>query len=107
MSEFTYQRLDKKNYTNEDIKKIIKDNDVRFIKLQFVDMNGHVKNLSIPASHIDRALNNDMMLDGSSIKGFRSIETSDMFFYPDKNTFEILPWRNEEGYQSARIICDI
>lgn len=107
MSEFTYQRLDKKKYTNEDIKQMIKENNVRFIKLQFVDMNGHVKNLSIPAQHIDRALNNEIMLDGSSIKGFRSIETSDMFFYPDKNTFEILPWRNEEGYQSARIICDI
>ncbi len=107
MSEFTYRRLDKKEYTSEDIKRMIEENNVRFIKLQFVDMNGQVKNLSIPASHIDRALNNDMMLDGSSIKGFRSIETSDMFFYPDKNTFEILPWRNEEGYQSARIICDI
>jgi glutamine synthetase len=86
MSEFNYQRLDKKNYTNEDIKRIIEENDIKFIKLQFVDMNGHVKNLSIPASHIDRALNNDMMLDGSSIKGFRSIETSDMFFVPDRKT---------------------
>lgn len=107
MGEFKYKRLDKKEYTDEDIKRIIEENNIKFIKLQFVDMNGQVKNLSIPASHIDRALNNDMMLDGSSIKGFRSIETSDMFFYPDKNTFEILPWRNEEGYQSARIICDI
>ena len=107
MSEFTYRRLDKKEYTNEDIKNMIEENNVKFIKLQFVDMNGQVKNLSIPASHVDRVLNNDIMLDGSSIKGFRSIETSDMFFYPDKNTFEILPWRNEEGYQSARIICDI
>lgn len=107
MKKFTYQRLDKKNYTDEDIKKMIEEHNVKFIKLQFVDMNGQVKNLSIPASHVDRALNNDIMLDGSSIKGFRSIETSDMFFYPDKNTFEILPWRNEEGYQSARIICDI
>ena len=107
MAEFTYKRSDKKNYTADDIKAIIAKKNIRFIKLQFVDINGQVKNLSIPAQHIDKVLANEIMLDGSSIKGFRSIETSDMFFYPDKNTFEVLPWRNEEGYQSARIICDI
>ncbi|MCM1265291.1 MAG: type I glutamate--ammonia ligase [Candidatus Gastranaerophilales bacterium] len=107
MTEFTYKRLDKKNYTNDDIKAIIKEKGIRFIKLQFVDINGQVKNMSIPAQHIDKVLANEIMLDGSSIKGFRSIETSDMFFYPDKNTFEVLPWRSEDGYQSARIICDI
>ncbi|MCD8378390.1 MAG: type I glutamate--ammonia ligase [Candidatus Gastranaerophilales bacterium] len=107
MTEYTYKRLDGKNYTDEDIKSIIKEKAIRFIKLQFVDINGQVKNMSVPAQHIDKVLSNEIMLDGSSIKGFRSIETSDMFFYPDRNTFEVLPWRNEEGYQSARIICDI
>ena len=107
MSEFTYQRTDGKNYSDEDIKKIIKERNIRFIKLQFVDINGQVKNISIPATHIDKVLANEIMLDGSSIKGFRNIETSDMFFYPDKNTFEVLPWRDIEGYESARIICDI
>jgi len=107
MSEFSYQRLDGKNYTSNDIKKIIEEKNIRFIKLQFVDINGQVKNVSIPASHIDKVLANEIMLDGSSIKGFRSIETSDMYFYPDKNTFEILPWRDIDGYESARIICDV
>ena len=107
MSDFTYKRLDGKELSADDIKQIIKERNVRFIKLQFVDINGQVKNISIPASHIDKVLANEIMLDGSSIKGFRSIETSDMFFYPDKNTFEILPWRDMEGYESARIICDI
>ena len=107
MSDFTYKRLDGKELSADDIKQIIKERNVRFIKLQFVDINGQVKNISIPASHIDKILANEIMLDGSSIKGFRSIETSDMFFYPDKNTFEILPWRDMEGYESARIICDI
>ncbi len=107
MSDFTYKRLDGKDLSADDIKQIIKERNVRFIKLQFVDINGQVKNISIPASHIDKVLANEIMLDGSSIKGFRSIETSDMFFYPDKNTFEILPWRDMEGYESARIICDI
>ena len=104
MSEFTYQRTDGKNYSDEDIKKIIKERNIRFIKLV---INGQVKNISIPATHIDKVLANEIMLDGSSIKGFRNIETSDMFFYPDKNTFEVLPWRDIEGYESARIICDI
>ncbi len=107
MSEFTYKRMDGRDLSADDIKRIIKERNIRFIKLQFVDINGQVKNISIPASHIDKILANEIMLDGSSIKGFRSIETSDMFFYPDKNTFEILPWRDIEGYESARIICDI
>ena len=54
-----------------------------------------------------QSLENDIMLDGSSIKGFRSIETSDMFLYPDKNTFVVLPWREGEGGKVARLICDI
>ena len=107
MTEFTYKRLDGKNYTDEDIKTIIKENNIRFIKLQFVDINGQVKNMSVPSQQIDKVLNNEIMLDGSSIKGFRSIETSDMFFHPDINSFQILPWRNKEGINAARLICDI
>jgi len=93
--------------TNEEIIQIIKDNNVKLVKLQFVDMNGHVKNLAVPSSQIDKILNNEMMLDGSSIKGFRNIETSDMFFYPDRKTFTLLPWRVREDSNIARLICDI
>ena len=102
MSDFSYRRLDGENYDINKVKQIIKDENVKFIKLQFVDINGHVKNLSIPSIHIDKILNNEMMLDGSSIKGFRSIETSDMYFYPDINTFTILPWRTREDSKAAR-----
>ncbi len=91
-------------YSNDDIKKIIKEDDIKFIKLQFVDILGFVKTMSIPSQHIEKILENEMMLDGSSIKGFRSIETSDMYFVPDKNTFKIIP---EPGAKSARLICDI
>ncbi len=105
--EFKHTQLNGSNYTDADIKRLIAEYNVQFIKLQFVDINGQIKNLAIPAEHIDRILNNDIMLDGSSIKGFRSIETSDMFFYPDKNTFQILPWQEHEGGNSARLICDI
>jgi len=105
--EFIHKIPSNKNYTDEDIKDLIREANIQFIKLQFVDINGQVKNLAIPAEHIDRILNNEIMLDGSSIKGFRSIETSDMFFYPDKNTFQILPWQDNNGRASARMICDI
>ena len=107
MPEFSHKRLDGRQFTDEEIKGFIKEYNIKFIKLQFVDINGQVKNLSIPSEHIDKALANELMLDGSSIKGFRSIETSDMYFYPDKNTFQILPWRARNGGNVARLICDI
>ena len=107
MTEFKYTRLDAKNFTREEVKELIKEYNIKFIKLQFFDINGQVKNLTIPSEHIDKALDNEIMLDGSSIKGFRSIETSDMFFHPDINTFQILPWRETDGVNSARLICDI
>ena len=98
-----------KALTKDEIKSIIKQENVRFIRLQFVDINGTVKNMAVPSEQIDKVLNNECMLDGSSIKGFRSIETSDMYFYPDLSTFSLLPWRHnkEENSNVARIICDI
>lgn len=105
--EFNHVPMSGETFTDEEIKRLIGEYNVQFIKLQFVDINGQVKNLAIPSEHIDRILNNEIMLDGSSIKGFRNIETSDMFFYPDKNTFQILPWQEKDGRNSARLICDI
>ncbi len=93
--------------TKEEIKQIIKEQNVVSLRLQFVDINGNVKNLCVPISQLDKALNNECMLDGSSIQGFRSIETSDMYFYPDLSTFAILPWRERGDKNEARIICDI
>jgi len=107
MTEFKHERLDGKVFTKTEVKKLIKEHNIKFIKLQFVDLNGQVKNMSIPSEQVDKALNNEIMLDGSSIKGFRSIETSDMFFHPDINSFQILPWRGQNGINSARLICDI
>lgn len=106
MNDFKHTPRSGKTYNEETIKKILKEQDVKFIKLQFVDINGQVKNLAMPVEQIDRVLANDIMLDGSSIKGFRSIETSDMFMFPDLNTFQILPWTNGNA-KSARLICDI
>ena len=107
MADYSYRRLDNKEFTNDKIKEVIDKEDIAFINLQFVDINGQVKNLTIPSEHIDKILNNEIMLDGSSIKGFRSIETSDMLFFPDINTFEIIPWGECYGVKTARLICDI
>ena len=107
MTEFTHRRGDGTTFTKEDVKRLTKEYNIKFIKLQFVDINGQVKNLAVPSDQLDKVLNNEIMLDGSSIKGFRSIETSDMFFHPDINSFQILPWRENGGINSARLICDI
>lgn len=103
----TYIPKQGKVLTKEEIKQIIKEQNVVSLRLQFVDINGNVKNLCVPISQLDKALNNECMLDGSSIQGFRSIETSDMYFYPDLSTFAILPWRERGDKNEARIICDI
>ncbi|MDD3420618.1 MAG: glutamine synthetase family protein, partial [Candidatus Gastranaerophilales bacterium] len=96
-----------KELSTDEIKKLIKEHDVKFVRLQFVDINGQAKNMAVPATQIDKILNNELMLDGSSIKGFRNIETSDMYFYPDRSTFTLLPWRSSESGNVARLICDI
>lgn len=92
--------------SREDVIKLCNANNVKFIRLQFCDIHGLVKNMSVPIGQLEKALDGKVMLDGSSIRGFRNIETSDMFFNPDINTFRVLPWRPREG-AVARIICDI
>ena len=90
----------------QDILQQANDQDVKLVRLQFVDLNGRPKNMSIHVAQLEKALNNEIMLDGSSIQGFRSIETSDMNFHPDLRTFKILPWY-EGSRKVARLICDI
>ncbi|MCQ2521093.1 MAG: type I glutamate--ammonia ligase [Lachnospiraceae bacterium] len=93
-------------YTKEDIKRIIDEQNVAFIRLQFTDVFGNLKNVAITASHIDNALNNKCMFDGSSIDGFARIEESDMCLHPDLDSFLIFPWNTEQG-KIARLICDV
>ncbi|URN93963.1 MAG: type I glutamate--ammonia ligase [Candidatus Pristimantibacillus lignocellulolyticus] len=92
-------------YTKEDIKRITKEQNVRFIRLQFTDLLGAVKNVEIPVSQLDKALDNKMMFDGSSIEGYVRIEESDMYLYPDLDTWVVFPWVTED--RIARLICDI
>ena len=93
-------------YTKEDIFRMVEEEDVEFIRLQFTDIFGTLKNVAITASQLDKALNNKCMFDGSSIEGFVRIEESDMYLYPDLDTFTIFPWRPQQG-KVARIICDV
>ena len=93
--------------TKQDILKIIQEENIHFFRLQFVDVNGFMKNVAIPRSQIEKALDGEMMFDGSSIDGFTRINESDMYLKPDYDTFVILPWRNKNGVAAARIICDV
>lgn len=93
-------------YTKEDIIRLVQEENVKFIRLQFTDILGTIKNVEIPVSQLEKALDNKIMFDGSSIEGFVRIEESDMYLYPDLDTFVIFPWTAEKG-KVARIICDI
>ncbi|MCM2533347.1 type I glutamate--ammonia ligase [Neobacillus pocheonensis] len=93
-------------FTREDIQRLAKEENVKFIRLQFTDILGTIKNVEIPVSQLEKALDNKMMFDGSSIEGFVRIEESDMLLYPDLNTWVVFPWTAEKG-KVARLICDI
>jgi len=93
-------------YSREDIQRMAKEENVKFIRLQFTDILGTIKNVEIPISQLEKALDNKMMFDGSSIEGFVRIEESDMLLYPDLSTWVVFPWTAEKG-KVARLICDI
>lgn len=93
-------------YTKNDIFRMVEEEDVEFIRLQFTDIFGVLKNIAITSSQLERALNNQCMFDGSAVEGFVRIEESDMYLYPDYDTFEIFPWRPQQG-KVARLICDV
>lgn len=93
--------------TRDEIMKIIKEKNVNFFRLQFVDIFGAMKNIAMPRSQIEKALDGKIMFDGSSIEGFVRINESDMYLKPDYDTFVVLPWREKDGNNAARIICDV
>ena len=93
-------------YTKQDIIRIVEEEDVEFIRLQFTDIFGTLKNVAVTTSQLERVLNNEIMFDGASIEGFARVEQSDMFLRPDLDTFAIFPWRPQQG-KVARFLCDI
>lgn len=92
-------------YTRQDIMRMVEEEDVEFIRLQFTDIRGAFKNVAITVSQLEKALDNEYMFDGSSL-GFVGIEESDMYLHPDLDTFEVFPWRPQQG-KVARLICDV
>jgi glutamine synthetase len=84
-----------------------REHNIRFVRLQFSELHGQLKNVSIPVEELEKALDNELMFDGSSIRGYKRIEQSDMYFHPDPETFAVLPWRQRESGAVARLICDV
>jgi len=89
-----------------DILKAVQDEGVRFVDLQFTDIMGTIKSVTIPVAQLEEALDRGVWFDGSSIQGFARIQESDMFLMPDQDTYRVLPWTSEER-RRARLICDI
>ncbi len=93
--------------TAEEVLEVIDDEDVDFLRLQFTDILGTVKNVSVPASQAEKAFEEGIYFDGSSIDGFVRIQESDMRLEPDPATFAVLPWRDSDEVRTARLICDV
>ncbi len=96
----------RKMASKNDILKFIELNDVKFIRLQFIDIFGRLKNIAITDQQVQKALEEGVVFDASSIAGFSEVESSDMLLFPDLDTFSIIPWRPQHG-KVARLICDI
>ena len=95
-------------YTAEELQRVddlIKRNDIRFIRLQFSDIIGIAKHVTIPIGHWDNAISHGMWFDGSSVEGFARVAESDMYLVPDLATFAVVPW--EMDLSTARVICDV
>ncbi|MDE6111725.1 MAG: glutamine synthetase beta-grasp domain-containing protein, partial [Eubacterium sp.] len=93
--------------TKEDILKDAVEKNVEFVRLQFTDVFGLMKNVSITVSQLEKALDNECMFDGSSIDGYVRIDESDMYLRPDLDSWALFPWRTFGGKTTARLICSV
>jgi glutamine synthetase len=91
----------------EEILRLADEQNVRFLRMQFTDLMGVIKNVELPRSQFEKALDGQILFDGSSIQGFTRIEESDMVLVPDYDTFQVNPWTNPDGSKVARMICDV
>lgn len=92
--------------TKAEILRLAEEEDVEFIRLQFTDMFGVLKNVAVPASQLERAVNNECSFDGYGMDGIWNRSEGDLFLHPDLDTFRILPWRPQQG-KVARMLCDV
>lgn len=95
-----------KNYTRQEILELMEEEDVEFIRLQFVDLYGHLKNMAVTTSQLDKLLQNKCMFDGAAIDGFSEKKNPELFLAPDLDTFTIFPWRPQRG-KVARFLCNV
>ena len=93
--------------TAQDVMKLAKEKKVKFIRLWFTDVLGFLKSFAITMPELEKALNEGMGFDGSSIEGFARIHESDMIAMPDPNTFTVLPWRSDDDIAVGRMFCDV
>ncbi|MCD2138559.1 type I glutamate--ammonia ligase [Salinicoccus halitifaciens] len=93
-------------YSREDILKSVEEDGIQYVRLQFTDVLGAIKNLELPVSQLEKAMDGEIMFDGSSIEGFVRVEESDMYLKPDLDTWVVLPWTDGID-KTARLICDI
>ncbi len=93
--------------TADDVYELVRQHDVRFIRLWFTDVLGHLKSFSINATELERAFEHGIGFDGASLTGFNSVEESDMVARPDASTFSLIPWRPDGNDAVARMYCDI
>ena len=96
-----------KKISADDIRKSVAEEDVRFIRLAFTDINGTLKAVEVPNSQLDKVLSNDVRFDGSSIDGFVRLEESDMILYPDFSTWSVLPWDDSAGGKIGCLTCSV
>lgn len=94
------------HYTKEDIIRIVEEEDVEFIRLQFVDIFGLLKNMAVTATQLDSVLDNRCTFDGAAVNGFGTMQVDELVLVPDLDTFTIFPWRPQRG-RVARFICDV
>ena len=93
-------------YTKDEVRQMVKDEDIRFLRVMFTDLLGTIKSVDLPVSQLDKLMDNKIMFDGSSIDGFVRIEESDMYLYPDMSTWLVFPWGADHG-KVARVICSV
>ena len=96
----------KRELSKDEVRKMVKDENIRFLRVMFTDMLGTIKSVDLPVSQLDKLMDNKIMFDGSSIDGFVRIEESDMYLYPDMSTWMVFPWGAEHG-KVARVICSV
>ena len=94
------------NYNKAEILQMVEEEDVEFIRLQFVDLFGNLKNTAVTAGQLERVLDQGYVFDGSCVEGFLHDNDMDMFLRPDLDTLAVFPWGPQQG-KVARLICDV